>query len=95
MCAPRSAWGGGVSEFRSLLSEALSAELERLVDERVEAALAARPEHDGSPWLTLAEAADRLRVSERTIARKVRAGRIRTSCVGRRKLPATRRRENR
>ena len=75
-----------MSNLRSLLSDALVAELEQIVDERVEAALTARSQDSGSPWLTLAEAAKRLRVSERTIARKVRAGRIRTSSVGRRVL---------
>ena len=75
-----------MSDLRSLLSEELVAELERLVDERVERALADRAADSGSPWLTLAEAAERLRVSERTVARLVDRGRLRTTTLGRRRL---------
>jgi len=75
-----------VSDLRSLLSEQLLAELERLVDERGERALSDRARGSGSPWLTLAEAAERLRVSERTVARLVDRGRLRTTTLGRRRL---------
>jgi excisionase family DNA binding protein len=75
-----------VSDLRSLLSEALVAELERLVDKRVDAALGARSQDIGSPWLSLRDCAERLHVSQRTIARLVKRGRIRTCTVGRRVL---------
>jgi excisionase family DNA binding protein len=70
------------SVFAPKLVEALT----RLVDERVERALADRDIESGSPWLSLAEAAGRLRVSERTVARLVERGRIRTTALGRRRL---------
>jgi excisionase family DNA binding protein len=75
-----------VSELHSLLSAALVAELERLVDERVEGALAARSPDSGSPWLSLHDCAERLHVSQRTVTRLVKRGRIRTCTVGRRVL---------
>ena len=75
-----------MSDLRALLSDAFVAELERLVDERVERALADRAPDSGSPWLTLADAAQRLRVSERTVARLVDRGRLRTTTLGRRRL---------
>jgi excisionase family DNA binding protein len=70
-----------------LLGPELIAALTQLVDDRVERALADRgaPE-PGSPWLSLAEAAERLRVSERTVARLVERGRLRTTTLGRRRL---------
>ena len=75
-----------MSEFRSLLSEALVFELERLVDQRVRAALAEREPTNGSPWLSLSDCAERLHVSQRTVTRRVKSGRIRTCTVGRRVL---------
>jgi excisionase family DNA binding protein len=77
---------GHVSERRSSLSEALVAELERLVDERIESALAAHPPDSGSPWLSLRDCAERLHVSQRTVTRLVKRGRIRTCTIGRRVL---------
>ena len=70
----------------SLLAPEFVEALTQLVDERVELALVGRAVDGGSPWLTLAEAAERLRVSERTITRMVGAGRIRTTTLGRRRL---------
>jgi excisionase family DNA binding protein len=58
----------------------------QLVDERVEAALTQRTADRSTPWLTLAEASDLLRVSERTIARLIKRGRFRTTSIGRRRL---------
>jgi excisionase family DNA binding protein len=70
-----------------LLSDELVAEIERLVDERIDAAIrAASAEIDASPWLSLRDCAVRLRVSERTVSRLVKRGRIRTCSVGRRVL---------
>lgn len=43
--------------------------------------------HDrGSPWLSLAEAADYLRVSERQVQRLVARGKVNSTTVGRRRL---------
>ena len=69
------------------LSSALARAIEDLVDAKVAAALAARTATpDNSPWLSLAEAAEYLRVSPRTIARMREQGRVRVSYVGRRVL---------
>jgi excisionase family DNA binding protein len=71
-----------VSDARELLSAELVAALEALIDERLELALA----RNGSPWLTVAEAAELLHVSPRTLARMLEAGRYRSTLVGRRRL---------
>ena len=60
--------------------------IEQLVDDRVRAALEEHVSGSGSPWLTVAEAAEYARVSERTIERLVGRGQIRTSTIGRRRL---------
>jgi excisionase family DNA binding protein len=39
-----------------------------------------------SPWLSTAEAAEHLRVSERTVQRLAGRGRVRSSTIGRRRL---------
>ena len=87
---PAAASGGEFvsGELDGLLGPALVDAIERLVDARVEAALR---EHDangssGSPWLTVLEAADYLRVSGRTLERLLERGRVRTSTIGRRRL---------
>lgn len=72
--------------LEAIVGPVLAAALERLVDERVEAALAERDAGNGSPWLTLDEAAEYLRVSPRTLDRLLERGRIRTSAIGRRRL---------
>lgn len=72
--------------LRDVFSAEIVEALERLVDERVREALEAGANGDGSPWLTLDEAADYLRVSPRTLERLLEAGRVRTSTVGRRRL---------
>lgn len=41
---------------------------------------------DSSPWLTVSEAADYLRVSERTVHRMIESGRVSAGTVGRRRL---------
>ena len=60
------------------------AALERLVDQRVAAALADRPAESEPVWLSLSEAAAYLRVSPRTLARMRKQGRLRCriSAVG-------------
>lgn len=55
-----------------------------LVEERVAAATAAQV--DVSPWLSVAEAAAYLRVSERTIERLIRRRRLPSTTLGRRRL---------
>jgi excisionase family DNA binding protein len=59
--------------------------IEELVAERVGAVLAGVAPN-GSPWLSLAQAADYLGISDRTIARDLARGRLRASSVGRRRL---------
>jgi excisionase family DNA binding protein len=39
-----------------------------------------------SPWMGIDEAADYLRVSSRTVERRVKAGRVRSTTIGRRRL---------
>jgi excisionase family DNA binding protein len=39
-----------------------------------------------SPWLALDEAAAYLRVSERTLERRIKGGRVRSTTIGRRRL---------
>lgn len=73
-------------DLRSVLSPEIAEALTRLMDERIEVALGGRARDDGSPWLTLAEAAERLRVSERTVARMVKREQLGTTTVGRRRL---------
>jgi excisionase family DNA binding protein len=61
--------------------------LEELVDELVSERLAGHNANgDGSPWLSLEEAAEYLRVSLRTLERQLARGRIRSSEIGRRRL---------
>jgi excisionase family DNA binding protein len=65
--------------------EALSA-LEALIAERIEAAFAARAHSNGTPWLSLRDAAEYLAVSERTLERAIAKGRLRSSALGRRRI---------
>lgn len=67
--------------LRDTFSAELVAALERLVDERVAAALARREEGAGSRWLTVAEAAEYLRCSERAVYARIRKGRIPAEAV--------------
>ena len=78
-----------MTDLRATFSPELVEALERLVDERVQAAVAElHPNGAGSssPWLSLSEAAEYLRTSERTVQRLVKRSRIRTSTIGRRRL---------
>ena len=70
----------------NLFAPELVQAIERLVDERVKAALAELEPSNGSPWLSVADAAVYLGVSERTIGRLLERGRIRSTYVGRRRL---------
>ena len=75
-----------MSDLRTLFAPELVEALERLVDERVAAALADRPAEPEPVWLSLSEAADYLRVSPRTVARLRQQGRLCVSHIGRRVL---------
>jgi len=72
--------------------ESLAEALRPLVVELVEQELDRRhaeqddPARSVSPWLSIAEAADYLRVSERKLARLIESGRVRSSTIGRRRL---------
>ncbi len=68
------------------LAPELVAALEELIDERLADAGVRGEEGDGSPWLSIAEAAERLRVSERTLERRIAGGRVRSKTIGRRRL---------
>ena len=63
----------------SLFAPELVQAIERLVDERVKAALAELEPSNGSPWLSVADAAVYLGVSERTVGRLLERGRIRST----------------
>jgi excisionase family DNA binding protein len=74
-------------DLRAVLAPELVLALEALVDERVESALAAHSAVNGSsPWFGLADAAGYLGVSERTVARLLDRGRIRSTTLGRRRI---------
>ena len=74
-------------DLRAVLAPELVLALEALVDERVESALATHDAVNGSsPWFGVADAAGYVGVSERTIARLLDRGRIRSTCIGRRRL---------
>ena len=75
-----------MTDLSDLLGPQLVEAIERCVDERVRAALAEHRDRSDPPWLTIAEAADYLRVSERTVDRLVARRRLRSSTIGRRRL---------
>lgn len=59
--------------------------LERLIDERVEARLAALPTRDtGARWLTMEQAADRLGCSVDAVRMRAKRGRLEVRRQGRR-----------
>lgn len=72
--------------LQSLAPELVGA-IEQLVSDRIEAVLDERaPNGSGSPWLSLDEAADYLRVSVRTLERRIAGQRVRSATIGRRRL---------
>lgn len=75
-----------MNELAALFSPEVVAAIERLIDERVEAALAERGNGARSPWLSISEAAVYLGVSERTVERMIQRGKVRSSTLGRRRL---------
>jgi len=71
--------------LQALLAPELLDAIDQFIAERVSAALAdVTP--NGSPWLSVAEAANHLGVSERTVERDLARGRLRSSAIGRRRL---------
>jgi excisionase family DNA binding protein len=74
-----------VSFLASLSAEARD-ELRAFVAAAVADALADREGPAGSPWLSLEEAAEYLRVSERTLERAIARGRLDSTTIGRRRL---------
>jgi excisionase family DNA binding protein len=76
-----------MTDLHATFSRELVEAIEQLVDERVKVALEAHVDgSSSSPWLTVAEAAEYLRTSERTVQRIMGRKRIRTSAIGRRRL---------
>ena len=70
----------------NLFAPELVQAIERLVDQRVKDALAEREPSNGRTWLSVAEAAVYLGVSERSVGRLLERGRIRSTYLGRRRL---------
>jgi excisionase family DNA binding protein len=70
--------------LQSLAPELVDA-IEQLVANRVQAALERSP-GDRSPWLSLQEGAGYLGVSTRTLERRIKGGRVRSTTIGRRRL---------
>jgi excisionase family DNA binding protein len=68
------------------LSPELVAAIEELVSDRVHAALEEGTIVSSSPWLSLEESAEYLRVSPRTLERQLARDRIRSTSIGRRRL---------
>jgi excisionase family DNA binding protein len=74
---------------RERLHGVLAPELLDVIDEFVAEGLRAALADltpNGSPWLSLAQAANYLGVSERTVERGLARGRLRSSSIGRRRL---------
>lgn len=75
-----------MTDLRDVLGPDLIAGIEHLVDQRIAAALAEHENGSELKWLAISEAAEYARVSEPTIARKLRDGQLRSTYVGRRRL---------
>lgn len=73
-------------DLRAAFAPELVEALEQLVDERVAAALEAARTRQGTPWLTLAEAAEHLRISQRKLNGLLKQGRVHSAYIGRRRL---------
>jgi excisionase family DNA binding protein len=76
----------GRDRLLAILAPDLVEAIDQLVEERVRATLEALASNGGSPWLSLDEAAEYLRVSPRTLERQLARGRVRSSGIGRRRL---------
>jgi excisionase family DNA binding protein len=76
----------GRDRLLAALSPEVVAALEELVDARARELLDGNGNGSASPWLSLGEAADYLRISVRTLERKIRGRRVRSMTIGRRRL---------
>jgi excisionase family DNA binding protein len=77
----------GRDRLLAVLAPDLVEAIEQLVEERVREQLeAAGTPSTSSPWLSLEEAGDYLRVSTRSLERRIAKRRIRSTTVGRRRL---------
>jgi excisionase family DNA binding protein len=70
-----------MSDLRSLFAPDVVVALERLVDERVAEALAARDREPAKRWLSPREAGEYLACSERAVYARIRRGRISAGAV--------------
>jgi excisionase family DNA binding protein len=75
-----------VTDLSELFSSEVVEAIRKIVREEIAAALAELENGALSPWLSIPEAAAHLRVSERTVERMIRRGKVRSSTVGRRRL---------
>ncbi len=76
----------GRDRLLAALSPDVVQAIEELVAERVREALQANGDGNGSPWLSVDEAATYLGVSPRTLERRIASGKVRSSEIGRRRL---------
>jgi excisionase family DNA binding protein len=75
------------ARLEAVLAPGVVDAIEELVSDRVRAALEAHsPNVDASPWFSLEEGADYLRVSPRTLERQLARGGICSTTIGRRRL---------
>jgi excisionase family DNA binding protein len=79
-----------VTDLARLLSAELLDALDAIIGERVAEAVAValQEQTPARAWLTVSEAAGYLHASERTIERRIAAGDVRTTVLGRRRLIA-------
>jgi excisionase family DNA binding protein len=75
-----------VSDLRDAFAPEVVEAIERLVDERVAAALTEREHVEPSPWLTIEESAEYLRVSTRLLFRLLSTNELDSVTLGRRRL---------
>lgn len=79
--------GGARARVAAALAPAVVDAIEELVSELIDERLAAASANGASsPWLALDEAAAYLRVSARTLERRIAKGRVRSTTIGRRRL---------
>ncbi len=73
-------------QLEAFLSPAVVDAIEHLVAECVRVELDAAGAADGSPWMSIASAAEYAGVSQSTIERAIRRNRLRSTTIGRRRL---------
>ncbi len=73
-------------ELRAAFSPAIVEAFERLIDERVQAALVEYAENATPPYLTMKQAASYLQVSQKLLHRQIAAGHLPATRLGRRVL---------